>query len=186
MLLIDDINRIPFIPCAVALGTFDGVHAGHRAVIRAAVSAARSEGISGAVFTFSTLPKNAFLPEDRRIVPLIGAEEKARLIASLGADMLIMPEFTEEIAEIPADRFIRDIIIGRLGAKRIVCGFDHRFGAGGEGDADLLVELCREEGAGVTIVPPVMHGGEKISSTMIRRLIKEGKREEADRLLCKE
>lgn len=173
-------------PCAVALGTFDGVHAGHRAVIKAAVSAARSEGIAGAVFTFPSIPKNAFLPAGEQIAPLVSPDEKARLIASLGADMLIMPEFTEELAAIPADRFIREIIIGRMGARRIVCGFDHRFGAGGEGDADLLVELCREEGAGVTIVPPVMHGGEKISSTMIRRLIKEGKRGEAEGLLCRE
>lgn len=185
MLTVNDINEIPALPCAVALGTFDGVHAGHRAVIKAAVDAAANEGIASAVFTFATLPKNAFLPPEKRIVPLIGPCEKARLIASLGVDLLIMPGFTEELAAIPAERFIRDIIIGRLGAKRIVCGFDHRFGAGGAGNADLLLSVCRGEGVGVTVVPPVMHGGEKISSTLIRELIKNGRLDEADSLLGK-
>lgn len=183
MLSINDVNTVTPVPCAVALGTFDGVHAGHRAVIRAAVAAARSEGLASAVFTFASLPKNAFLPPEKRIEPLIAPDEKARLIESLGVDILVMPDFTREIADIPAERFIRDVVIGRMGARRIVCGFDHRFGRGGEGGADLLISVCREEGVGVTIIPPVTLNGEKISSTLIRELIKNGRREEADLML---
>lgn len=169
-------------PSSVALGTFDGVHLGHRRVISAAVAAAHEEGLLPTVFTFSDLPKNAFLPEDRRVIPLCTFAEKAALIESLGAELMIAPEFAS-VKDIPAEDFINDIIIGRLSAKHVVCGEDHRFGAGGKGDASLLLKLCLRRGVAVTVVPPVMSGDRRISSTLIRSLIYEGKESEAAKLL---
>ena len=173
-------------PVSVALGTFDGLHAGHRAVIRAAVDSARSAGLTPAVFTFSTLPKNAFLPPEKQVKPLLTFEEKAGLIEKMGVELLFAPAFASDIYTIPAEDFIKDILIGRLRAKHIVCGYDHRFGAGGAGDTDLLMRVCREENVGVTIVPPVMYKGEKISSTMIRQMLLDGRKEEAEALLNSE
>lgn len=169
-------------PTAVALGTFDGVHLGHRRVISSAVSAAREEGLVPTVFTFSDLPRNAFLPAEAQIMPLCSFSEKAGLIESLGAELLIAPEFAE-VKDVPAEEFIDEIIIGRLKAAHVVCGEDHRFGAGAGGDAELLIKLCLKKGVAVTLVPPVKSCGERISSTLIRALISEGKEAEAKKLL---
>jgi riboflavin kinase/FMN adenylyltransferase len=186
MLIISDINTAFEAqcagPCAVALGTFDGVHLGHRAVIRTAVEAAKAEGLVPAVFTFTGLPRNAFLPPEKRIAPLISFPEKAALIEALGVKLMLAPDFNE-VANIPAEDFVREILIKRLSARHIVCGYDHRFGAHGAGDAELLMRICREEGAAVTVIPPVTKDGLRVSSTRIRTLLELGLYDRASELL---
>ncbi|MBR5718014.1 MAG: hypothetical protein IKX16_03230, partial [Clostridia bacterium] len=88
-----------------------------------------------------------------------------------------------EIASIPAADFIRGVLIGHLNARVIVCGEDHRFGARGAGDTELLKRVCREAGVGVEIVPPVTRSGKRISSTDIRALLEAGRIEDARALL---
>ena len=166
----------------IALGAFDGVHAGHREVIRTAVDIARAKGLVPTVFTFSDLPKNAFLPEEKRIVPLCSFSERAERISELGVSVLIAPEFSS-IRGVGAEEFVNGVLLSRLGARHIVCGEDHRFGAGGSGDAGLLKELCGLMGVPVTIVPPVIRGGRRVSSTLIRELVAEGRSREAEALL---
>ena len=182
MQLITDPDLIRSGPVSVALGTFDGVHIGHRAVIRAAVESAQAEGLTPAVFTFSELPRNSFLPPEKRVKPLCSFAEKAALIERMGVELLLAPPFSA-LRETPPDEFIREVLIGRLGAKHIVCGWDHRFGAGGAGDTELLMRICREEGAAVTVIPPIMRRGEKVSSTLIRKLLGEGRIADARELL---
>lgn len=183
MQIITSTNFISETPTAVALGTFDGVHLGHRAVILAAVEAAEKERLCPAVFTFSELPKNAFLPPEKRVWPLLSLNEKLRLMEEIGAKLVVAPPFAAPLRDMPAEDFIRETLIGKLAAKHIVCGFDHRFGANAAGDAELLTRVCREEGVSVTVVPPVMRGGICVSSTAIRRLIEEGRIETARELL---
>lgn len=183
MLIVPEIKEAAGTPCAIALGTFDGVHLGHRAVISAAVSSAREEGLAAAVFTFRDLPRNAFLPEGERIAPLCTQEEKALLFEELGVDIMYSPAFTPELYTLSAEDFVRGVLIGRLRAKHVVCGHDHRFGAGGRGDASLLINVCGECGCSVTVVPPVSLRGERISSTRIRRLLELGYVSEARELL---
>lgn len=183
MLIIRDLEFDNEKPAAVALGTFDGVHLGHRAVISAAVEKAGEDGLVSAVFTFSGLPKNAFLPPNRRVFPLCSQDEKAALLEKLGVDILIAPDFTSELAAMPADSFVKSVLFGRLNAKHIVCGSDHRFGRGGEGNAALLEKLCRENGAGLTVIPPVTVNGRRVSSTDIRLLLDRGRISDARELL---
>lgn len=104
MLISNDINFISDRPTVVALGTFDGVHLGHRAVIGKAVELARAAGIASAVFTFSELPRNAFLPPEKRVFPLCTFEEKAELISALGVDILTAPRFDRAVASIQIGR----------------------------------------------------------------------------------
>lgn len=169
--------------CAIALGTFDGVHLGHRAVIGEAVRLAAAEGLAPAVFTFSDLPKNAFLPEKKRIPPLCSPNEKASRFEELGVELMYSLPFGPELYTLSAEEFVRGVLIGRLNAKHVVCGQDHRFGAGGRGDASLLINVCGECGCSVTVVPPVSLRGERISSTRIRRLLELGYVSEARELL---
>lgn len=183
MLITNDVNYEPNNSTAIALGTFDGVHLGHRAVISAAVELARAGGLLAAVFTFADLPRNAFLPPEKRIPALCPPARRAELIASLGADLMVCPAFASPLKDMSAGDFINDILIGRLKAAHIVCGYDHRFGAGGSGDAELLMHLCREAGVGVTIVPPVTYEDRRISSTDIRAALAEGDTQRAIAML---
>lgn len=166
-------------PTCVALGTFDGVHRGHAAVIRTAVKYARMYGYTPAVFTFKNIPKNFFLPENERIQPLCTLRQKAALISELGVEVFFAVEFDGEFSKISPEAFVKDYIIGKLNAKHIVCGYDYRFGAGAAGDVDTLIKLCQDCGVIVTVLPPVTVDGKKISSSFIRSLIYEGRRAEA-------
>lgn len=186
MKITETIRFDPVLPTAIALGTFDGVHIGHRAVICAAVELARANGLLSAVFTFSDLPRNAFLPENERIPMLCSREERAELLSELGVDIMVCPEFAPELRDMPAEAFVNDILIGSLHARHIVCGFDHRFGAGGRGDAELLMRLCRSAGVGVTIIPPVLYEGERVSSSRIRAALAAGDTEAAQAMLGKD
>lgn len=183
MLITDIGNYIPTRNLAIALGTFDGVHLGHRAVIETAVAAARERGLDAAVFTFSQLPKNAFLPKEKQVWPLSSRKEKLRLLEALGVDTVISPDFTPQLRDMPAEDFIRRVLIDRLRADIVVCGSDHRFGAGGAGDARLLLAVCRECGVDAVVLPPVTVGSRAVSSTDIRRLIEQGRIDDARALL---
>lgn len=183
MLVTDLGSHIQLCDTAIALGAFDGVHLGHRAVIEAAVSAARENGLEADVFTFSQIPKNAFLPPEKRVRPLTSQEEKLRLLTALGVDTVFSPDFTPLFRDMSAETFVRSVLVERLRAKTVVCGFDHRFGAGGRGDASLLLSICGDLGVKAVIVPPVKAGSLVVSSTEIRRLIEEGRIDTARELL---
>lgn len=178
MLLIKNLDYISERPTSVALGAFDGVHLGHRAVIGAAVEAAEKEGLVPAVFTFSGPLRSA-----PGAWQLTGFEEKARLIEELGAELILAPAFSEEVRSIEAERFVKEILIGRLNARRIFCGQDHRFGCMAKGDPELLKRTAAPFGVTVTVVPPVTANGEKISSTRIRALLAQGRIDTARELL---
>lgn len=158
-------------PAVIALGTFDGVHVGHATVISAAVSFAQRLKVESAVFTFDILPKNAFLPKP--IPAICDNEERAALISKLGVDNMYLMPFAE-LRSTSADEFINRILIDELCAAHIVCGYDHRFGRKGLGNADLLRSVCRERGVGLTTLPAVMLHGERISSTRVRNAVTEG------------
>lgn len=165
----------------VALGCFDGVHIAHARVINEAVDIAGKCGAQAAVWCFAEPPKNAFLHAP---VPLItGTEEKISLIKELGADILVMPDFTPRIAAVGAREFVTDILCSCAGAVHLVTGRNYSFGRGGEGNSAMLGELCRELGIGYTVVDDVSVDGIGVSSSEIRRAVSEGRLEYAARLL---
>jgi riboflavin kinase/FMN adenylyltransferase len=155
------------LPRAVAIGTFDGVHAGHRAVIGAAVEA----GLRPTVVTFDPHPRAA-LGNSVELLCTLG--RRLELLASCGIEDVLVVEFTPETAELPAMEFARDVL-GAIGTEVVVAGEGFRFGRGREGDCDLLRSLgldARE----VPLVPGV-------SSTRIRAHVKAGELEAAAKLL---
>jgi len=173
----------PYKGAVVAIGNFDGVHLGHRALIGEAGRLAAERGAPLAVLVFEPSPQEYFRPgaEPFRLTPF---RAKAHLIASLGVDAMFALPFDDEMANRSAQDFVFDVLLNGLEAGCSVVGADFRFGKGRAGDAALLSYMGEMEGLGVVVFDPVVGGdGGKISSTAIRTALKAAKPEEAARLL---
>ena len=156
---------------STALGFFDGVHRGHRAVITEAVEYARSHGLVPAVFTLMQSPRTVLLGEEPRAI--VTTEEKLSLIEALGVERVYLIDFTT-IRTITAERFVSDILIGCFNAKHTGCGFNYHFGSGASGNGEILHTLCRQYGVSETTQPQLCYGELPISSTRIRKSIAAG------------
>jgi riboflavin kinase/FMN adenylyltransferase len=177
-----DISKLRARPRALALGTFDGVHAGHRAVIGRAVELARERGLGSAVVTFDRHPL-AVVDPARAPRLLTANDEKVRLIAELGPDELIMLPFDERLAALTPAEFCEGLLAGGLKARVVVVGENFNFGAGGAGDAAQLRACGAANGYDVEVCALVTEHGEAISSTRIRRLLHDGELEEVREIL---
>jgi riboflavin kinase/FMN adenylyltransferase len=182
MRVVTDLGALERRPRAVAIGTFDGVHAGHRAVIGEAVARARDADLASAVLTFDRHPL-AVLDLGRQPRLLSSAAEKRRLIAELGPDELVVLRFDEALAALEPEEFCRGILHEPLDARVVVVGENFTFGAGGRGDAGALERLGRVHGFETVVVHLVTEDGRAISSTRIRRLLHDGRLEEVREIL---
>lgn len=172
-----------FGPSAVTIGKFDGVHAGHRRVIRQLCEAAEPAGLVSTVLTFDRHPL-ALLNPEKVPTSLTSAAQKREILESTGVGALVMVEFTEEFSQLSAEDFIRRVLVDAVRARVVFVGVDFRFGHGGLGDVDLLVERGRDNGFDVRIIEPVRPEGDRvISSSWIRDLLSEGRVDEAAKLL---
>jgi len=157
---------------AIAVGNFDGVHRGHRAVIGEAGRIAKSLGVPWAVLTFEPHPRNVFAPQTPpfRLTPF---HAKAREIAGLGVDHLVVQRFSVDFSRIEAEDFVRRIVIDGLGAKHVVCGYDFVFGHDRRGDGEMLLHMGKDNGFGFTCVSQVRDGeNEGYSSTRARNCLR--------------
>jgi riboflavin kinase / FMN adenylyltransferase len=167
----------------VALGNFDGVHRGHQALIAAARGIAGERRLPLAVMVFEPYPREFFRP-DGEPFRLTSLRTKAGLLAACGVDLLIVLHFDARLASMLAQDFVMDVLVKDLAAAHIVVGEDFRFGKSRGGDAALLGYMGEMEGFGVTVFPPLADGPDaKISSSRIRAALKDGRPEEAARLL---
>ncbi len=155
-------EREPFI---AALGDFDGVHIGHRAVIERTVRASRARGIRSAAWFFGDSPKAAG-------EKLSDTAEKERIFSSLGLELSVKEEF-DEVKDLSPEEFVKGYLRD-LGCRGAVCGFNFRFGKDRSGDSAALVSLCKEAGMYFYVVPPVYVRGSTVSSSAIRALLSEG------------
>ncbi len=167
--------------CAVAIGNFDGVHRGHRAVIEAA----RRHGVGAAglaVLTFEPHPKEVVSPATapRRLTPL---RRKIELLRELGCDHLFLLHFDRALMAMPAAAFVEELLVARLGIAALACGESFRFGHKRQGDTGLLAAAGARHGFAFRAVPPVLDGGLVCSSTRIRAALDAGDLATANRLL---
>jgi riboflavin kinase/FMN adenylyltransferase len=169
-------------PLALAIGNFDGVHRGHQELVRVARALRENIGGAAGVLTFTPHPARVFAPA---LAPplIVSLERRLELLAAAGADVAIVEAFTPEFAAIEAEAFVRDVLVGRLGAREVVVGYDFSFGRGRRGTPALLREIGAALGLGVTIVPPVTIDGLVCSSTKVREFVLEGRVEGAALLL---
>ncbi len=161
---------------SLALGFFDGVHIGHRSVIRSAVT--EKGELKSAVLTFSC---GSILPMKRQAL-LNSDRQKSRLIETLGVDILICADF-EELRGLSGEDFVSSVLREKLRAKKVFCGENYRFGKGASCGTEELRSYSEKHGIEVVVCSPVYDGGQPVSSTRVRRLIEEGAIEEANRLL---
>jgi riboflavin kinase / FMN adenylyltransferase len=167
----------------VAIGNFDGVHRGHKAVIEEAGRLAREQNRPWAVMTFEPHPRDLFRPGDPpfRLTPF---REKTRHLDALGIDLLFVAHFDEAFAARTAAEFLDQTIVGELGARHVVAGSDFRFGHDRSGDIRVLETLGRPHGIGATAVEPVLDAsGEAYSSTRVRQVLRAGDPRAAAELL---
>lgn len=167
---------------AVALGTFDGVHLGHRAVVGAAVSGAERLGITACAATFHPRPAVVVKP-GTPAETLAGVTQRVRLLGEAGAEEVVILRFDREMAALTATEFVDRVLVEHLGAALVAIGEDFRFGADRAGDVALLRELGPRQGFDVAPVGIVDAAGARVSSSRIRGLVREGAVTEATVLL---
>jgi len=166
----------------IAWGNYDGLHPGHLAVLAKAQRLAREYGAPFAVLTTEPHPRQYFKP-DQPNFRLMTLRTKALALEEFGVDALFVLTFDEEMANTPAEDFVHDVLIGRLGVRHVVTGFNQRFGKGRAGDTDLLRQMAEAEGFGVTVVEPVRDGDDVLSSSLIRDCLRDGRPLDAARVM---
>lgn len=178
-----DIEQISKItgPVGVTIGTFDGLHIGHQKVIQTVVDKSRQDGIRSVVYTFSNIPRAVTMGKE--VKNIVTLDEKVRLIQQLGVDYLILIEFTRAHMNIPAEAFIREILLDRLDIRHLVVGHDFRYGKDAAGDFKLLTQLQMEYGYVLDEIQPVIVDKMRVSSTLIRKLLSIGDILEANKFL---
>lgn len=167
---------------AVTIGTFDGVHLGHRALIALTIAQARERGLSPVVLTWDRHPAATLRPE---VAPpmLSSPERKIELLRETGADVVAVLPFDVPLSQREPESFVRDVLVTGLGARLVLVGEGWRFGRGRAGTVDLLAELGRDlgfEARGVTLEEV---GGEAASSSRVRKAVTSGDLSSAERLL---
>ena len=177
-----DLGALPETARSVAIGTFDGVHAGHQKVITTAVEEARNRGLHSTVLTFAGHPLSLLEPgrKPRLLTPL---GTKIRLISALGPDELLVLQFDRSLADMSPQLFCRHVLARDMGAKLVVVGANFTYGARGKGTAGTLHECGEQLRFDVIVVPLVSGDGRTISSTLIRSLLAKGALEEVRAVL---
>ena len=168
-------------PTAVALGSFDGLHPGHRSVIAAVTDRAGQRGLVPTVVSFWPHPREVLFGEPRLRLDL--PAEKLALLEPLGIEQLVLVPFTRALAALSPEAFVQEVLHGQLQAGLVVVGENFRFGAGRSGTTETLRQLGAERGIDVQIQPLLAEGTEQFSSSRIRRALSGGDLKEATRLL---
>ncbi|MGD2067204.1 MAG: bifunctional riboflavin kinase/FAD synthetase [Gemmatimonadota bacterium] len=162
----------------ITVGTFDGVHRGHWAVLQEIRRRALETDRRSVLVTFHPHPLRIVRPEHAPLL-LTTPEEKKEILAESGLDWAVFLAFTRALSRYEPRRFVEEILVRRLRVEELVIGYDHGFGRGRSGDADTLRKIGGELGFSVDVVPPVGAGEGAISSTRIRRALAEGRVEAA-------
>lgn len=172
----------PVKEAVVALGTFDGVHRGHQAILKRTAAQARQLGVSAVAYTLFPHPRAVLTPGQE--LPLLTVlSERKRLLKAYGMDRVVVQAFDAAFAALTPEEFLERVVVTQLRARRVVVGFNYTFGRGGRAGAEYLRKLGEARGLEVEIVPPVCVDGTVVNSSVIRSLVTEGELEQANRLL---
>jgi len=166
----------------VTIGTFDGVHVGHQKIIKRLVKIAKKESLQAVVLTFFPHPRMV-LQKDSNIKLINIIDEKSQLLENFGIDHLVIKEFTKDFSRLGALEFVRDILVNKLNVKHIIIGYDHRFGRNRNANVDNLREYGEVYGFKITEITAQEIDEVTVSSTKIRKALKQGEIEIANTYL---
>lgn len=169
-------------PTAITIGTFDGVHIGHQKILRRLIKNAELLDLKSTVLTFFPHPRMV-LQKDADIKLLNTVDEKSKILESLGLDYLIIHPFTKEFSRLSATAFVRDILVNSLRTKKIIIGYDHRFGRNRDANISDLMAFGSTLDFEVEEIPAQEIDEVSVSSTKIRKALEEGDIETANKYL---
>lgn len=169
---INDPDLQPIPSAVVSVGSYDGLHRGHRELLRAVIAAAHEIGGHSVVVTFEPHPRGVV--EGVPVKLLTTLQEKEMLLEQAGIDYMIIIPFDSAFSRISSREFVTTYLVGRLGAKKIVVGYNHHFGYRQEGNSVSLEEMAAQNGLEVEVIEQKRAAGGKISSTIIRKAVAEG------------
>jgi riboflavin kinase / FMN adenylyltransferase len=178
-----DTNNLPdFKKAVLTIGTFDGVHKGHKAILQKVVNHARMENGTSILITFEPHPRKLLFP-DQPLGIITPLDQKLRLVQDTGIEHVVVVPFTKEFSELTAEKYIKDFLVNIFHPHIIVIGYDHRFGQDRKGDLHLLEDGASLYGYDLIEIPAQMIDEAAVSSTKIRAAIKEGRIEDAAQML---
>jgi riboflavin kinase/FMN adenylyltransferase len=157
----------------LTVGTFDGVHAGHKVLVNRVIKLAAKENARSVIVTFDPHPRDIINPGKAGIKLLSSLDERSELLADLGVDEMVVIPFDRDFSLLTSEEFVRDIIWKKIGVSDFVIGYDHQFGRNREGTIATVQELGRELGFNTHVVSKQEVGDKTVSSTAIRRAIHE-------------
>ncbi len=166
----------------LAIGNFDGLHLGHRALLERLTATGRQHGLPPAVMTFEPHPRELFTPEQAP-ARLTSLREKLALLESCGIEEVYLLHFSRKLAGLTAEDFIERVLVHGLGVRHLIIGDDFRFGKGRAGDFAMLQSAGQRHGFGVEAMHTIEINGERVSSSAVRDALGAGDLEHAARLL---
>lgn len=173
----------PHVKTWVTMGTFDGLHLGHRSILLNMQQKAQEHHAQTVVLSFDPHPKKVLFPEGDPLPQIQSLEEKALVLEQLGIDHLLLLPFTMELAKLSAEDFVRDVLVNGLHVAGIYMGYDHRFGKNRTGDIHLMAQLGEAYGFDVQQMEAFSPFGVPVSSTKIRQALLDGNIVEANAML---
>lgn len=169
-----ELKHIEHVPnTVVTVGTFDGVHRGHRALIDTVVDKARKRNARSVVVTFDPHPREIINPGKSGIQMLTSLKERCELLEDVGVDVLLVIPFDRDFSLLTSEEFVRDVIYKKVGVSEFVIGYDHQFGRDREGSIETIEKLGKELGFASYVVSKQEMGDVTISSTLIRKTLSE-------------
>ena len=169
-------------PTVITIGTFDGVHIGHLKILNKIINHAKNTALKSSVLTFFPHPRMV-LQKDTNIKLLNTIDEKINILERLGLDVLIIHPFTKEFSRLTATEFVRDILVNTLNTKKVIIGYDHRFGRNRNANINDLVTFGNTYEFSVDEIPAQEIDDVSVSSTKIRKALEEGDIETANSYL---
>ena len=160
-------------PTVLTIGTFDGVHLGHQKIVERVVTTARQEGLLATVFTFFPHPRMV-VQHDKGLKLIHTSEEKKQLLQQLGVDLLVVQRFNEAFAQLTAEEFVSTILVEHLNVKKVIIGYDHRFGRNRTANIDDMRLFGEKYGFAVEEISVQEVDEVSVSSTKIREALNKG------------